>query len=79
MSRQLTVGETDQSDEGMYQLSWSFHYEPNDLTDDLGTGHEWFFAPASVSNPAEGVLYSPVLSAVEGLPVKDITLDYGQV
>ena len=66
----------ERGDEGTYQLSLTFQFEANDVTAALGSGTEWFFAPAIDSNAEDGVLSSDVLAEAEKLPVLGVNLEF---
>ncbi|MBA8816565.1 hypothetical protein FHX48_001638 [Microbacterium halimionae] len=76
ITRQLITNEDDEHDEEMHHLHWTFQYEPSDVTQGLGTGEAWFFAPVSLSHPFQGILTSPTLLSIEGMVVHKVVLEH---
>jgi hypothetical protein len=82
LTRQFIVPEENEDDEdagdavNFFQLAWTYHYEPTDITRELGEGDQWFIVPTAQTTLADLIISSPVVARARTLTPVEVTLQF---
>jgi hypothetical protein len=76
LTRQLIVSE-DAEDEDIWQLSFTFEFEPDSGLRALGSGNQWCHSLSQLPEFREWVYRSAAFTACPERPIRQIVIDYG--
>jgi hypothetical protein len=76
LTRQLIVSE-DAEDDDIWQLSFTFEFEPDNDLRALGRGNKWCHSPSQLLEFREYVDRSAAFTACAERPLRQVVIDYG--